>query len=345
MAHKIITWELAGTDIEDMPGRTDETGRIYLTPSFARVVRERIEAAGGDADLLAELADAEALAGADGVFEIPATWDLARSTGAAGNYLAQFPTYQNGAAFKAIGAALADLGFSDHSWGNDANPKLSTYPDEEVELCVFVEDRDPERREFAPVAVTFFDWNSDEEETAIALDTFDPAAVRAAVLQIVEKRGPGMDIFDATSTATLTESLKRFARANLLPYASADEMVAALPEDHPHRGDLDGWLVDFIEAWQEAQAAEDGADEDALFEAWRGRAYTRDPEAEDLEYYPDADEIIVHPDGGRIGVRHMNAGTIYEVFAGRFDGEFTDLESARAALWREHSREEFRAQK
>jgi len=261
MTHKLITWEFAGSDVEDMPGRADEAGRIYLSPAFARVARERIEAADPDPELLAELAAAEARGAGNGAWPIPESWSAARITGAAGPYLAAFPDYRNGAAFQAIGAALADLGFADSSWDNDENPKFAAHPHDEAELCVYVEDRDPELREYSPVAVTYFDMrivNYLPDELDEELDTFDPAAVRAAVLRRIASLGPATMRLRGNS-ATLTSSLERFARMNFLRLASADEMIHEIPEDHPHRVDLTGWLVEFCAAWEAVQAAEDAA--------------------------------------------------------------------------------------
>lgn len=338
-----VRWSFAGTDAPDLPGLQDAEGRIWIRPSWTDLI---VAALAGEEETIAELHEARQDSARRGRFPLPADWDAITVNGPAPAHLREFPDYDNGPAFEAIERALAPYGFAGSSWHNDANPSLMIEIGEERRIRVFVEYADPELREFSPVGIYLED---DSGETVISreIQSFEPDAVIAALHELLTEKGVTLpEISEELGTAELSDRIAAFSQENAIAWRSADEMLFEIPEGHPHRAEIRDWLVRFVEIWETVQAAEDEAADEARYRAWESRSVFRDPTDEDREIYPQADEILEHPDGGRIGVRYIatsGSGAAYDVVANRFDGTFETMTEARRALWNHHSRAETRA--
>jgi len=71
--------------------------------------------------------------------------------------------FNNGAFFRQVRDALADLGFDDTSWHNDANPSISYFPYEgsDCGVRIFIEWQPPVEQEFEPVGLYMTDKRGD----------------------------------------------------------------------------------------------------------------------------------------------------------------------------------------
>lgn len=59
-------------------------------------------------------------------------------------YRREFPTYTRGAEFEAILADLSRAGFTDNSWHNDLNPKMTLDLGDDLFIDIFVADPEGE---------------------------------------------------------------------------------------------------------------------------------------------------------------------------------------------------------
>lgn len=251
------------------------------------------------------------------------------------HYLTQFPDYDNGEAFEALAAELAPFGFKDWSWKNDENPCIGIELDMERTLSIYVEYKDEETRDYAESCITYHDY-TDGTDTYLDLNTFDPKEIRAAFIKHLAGIKPTLPEISTENTLDqLGDALNRFAAGTALKPLSADEMLCEIPEDHPHRQAAFTWLTAFCEIWRDVEEAM--TPEEQAYQAWRKTAEKHAPTEEDLEIYPDANLIIEHSDGGRIGIVYGIPGTTYQVNACTFGDTFDDVETARRALWREWS--------